>query len=125
MIFLPNSDSELALSEFGCGLDFSLGMLVPFWFCRPILVCGCAAAIGNSHIHITCVFTGAAVVGSNATSPARAITGCGSISVLQRLVFHVRVGVGTESPDSLNGLVHGIGGLKMFLFPRQALLAGA
>ena len=92
MIFVPSSDSELALPELGRGLDFNLGMLNPWlWLGCPVMVRGQTRAVSRSQVHRAGVLAGTAAVVSQPSSPARAVAGGGTIRVLKRLVFYLPV----------------------------------
>jgi hypothetical protein len=107
------SDGEFAMSEFGdledlmvlmFGMMYVRLLVLVVWF---VVVCGGAVVIRYAHVHVPGVFAGAGSIWGHTTSPALAITGGGSIQVLQGFVFGVRIGVGREGPDSADLLVHG------------------
>jgi hypothetical protein len=95
------SDGEFAMSEFRDLEDLALLMfgmmylllLLLFWLLWFVIVCGPAMIIRYAHVHVTGVFTGAGAISGHTTGPAHAITGGGSIRVLQGFVFDVGVGV--------------------------------
>src|SRR5258708_2477819 len=105
MIFVPSSDSELALSELGLGFDVCLGMY-PLWLCRPIVARSRAVTLGRSKIHPTRMLAGASAICCEPTSPALAVAGRATIGVLQSLIFERWVRVGRKGPDPFNRLVH-------------------
>ena len=88
------SEGEFAMSEFWdleCGV---VGMIYLLLLCLLlVVVCGDAGIIRCAHVDVPGMFTGAAAIWGHTTGPAHAITGGGSIRVLQGFVFDVGVGV--------------------------------
>src|ERR1035437_7199332 len=113
MIFPFMSDGEFPMSEFGDLEDLALlmfGMMywvlllvLVVWF---VIVCSGAVVIRCAHVDVPHMFARAAAIWGHTTGPAHAITGGGSIRVLQGFVFDVWVGVGRKGPDSADLLVH-------------------
>src|SRR6266568_2433855 len=98
MIFPFILEREFAVSEFGELDDLMFGMWY-FFLLRFVSVCGPAVVIGGAHVHVSGVFAGTAAVRGHTAAPTLARAGCGSIDILQGLIFDVRVGVGRKSPD--------------------------
>ncbi len=70
------------------------------WLLIFVAVSGLALTVSGSHVHCPRMFAGSSTVCGYTTGPAFAITGGGPVSVLQRLVFDVWIGVGGKAPDS-------------------------
>src|SRR5438309_8789812 len=98
MIFARISEREFAVSEFGEWDDLMFGMWYFFllWF---VGVCGPAVVIGRAHVHVSGVFARSRSIRRHTAAPTLARAGCGSIDILQGLIFDVRIGVGRKSPD--------------------------
>ncbi len=65
-----------------------------------------ADSISGSHVHGSHVLAGSASICGHSTGPAPAISKAGSVRVLERFVFDVRVGAGHQGPDSGDLFVH-------------------
>jgi hypothetical protein len=81
---------DLALLMVGM-ISLLLVVVVVWWLMIFVIVCGLAASVSGSHVHSSCVFTGSAAIWGHSTRPAHAITGGGSIGVLQGFVLDVGI----------------------------------
>src|SRR6266568_2933170 len=98
MIFDRISERKFAVSEFGELDDLMFGMWY-FFLLRFVSVCGPAVVIGGAQVHESGVFAGTAPVRGHTAAPTLARARCGSIDILQGLIFDVRIRVGRKGPD--------------------------
>jgi hypothetical protein len=129
MILVPISDvsdGKLSLSELGDWDDLFFGIDgMDLWFLGFVVMGGDAMTVGGSEVHPTGVLTGTTAVRCHAPSPAFAITGRGTIRVLQGFVLDIGIGIRGKRPHFADGIIHAFSfGFDFGVFSFHDLLMG-